>query len=87
MAPETPADNAKPTAQLPFEYRKGVLLEAKRLIARKATSLCTDGETVIIDGGIVYPDSQLVFDPFQEERLRNYSATKVFMGVYGIDDL
>jgi DeoR family ulaG and ulaABCDEF operon transcriptional repressor len=113
--------------QLPFEYRKGILLEKKRLIARRAASLCRDGETVIIDGGsttfqmveflretrlkiitnsfaiaealvkhsqntvildggIVYPDSQLILDPFQEEGFRNYSPTKVFMGVYGIDE-
>jgi DeoR family ulaG and ulaABCDEF operon transcriptional repressor len=120
--------DAEPTAQLPFEYRKGILLEKKRLIARKAASLCGDDESVIIDGGsttfqmveylresritiitnsfaiaaalvknsqntvilnggIVYPDSQLILDPFQEGGFRNYSPTKVFMGVYGIDDL
>jgi DeoR family ulaG and ulaABCDEF operon transcriptional repressor len=43
--------------------------------------------TVILNGGIVYPDSQLILDPFQEEGFRNYLAAKVFMGVYGIDDL
>jgi DeoR family ulaG and ulaABCDEF operon transcriptional repressor len=121
-------DGFDASAQLPFEYRKGILLEKKRSIARRAASLCTDGETVIIDGGsttfqmveflreahlkiitnsfaiaevlikqsqntvilnggIVYPDSQLILDPFQEEGFRNYSATKVFMGVYGIDNL
>jgi len=125
---KTVGDISEPTAQLPFEYRKGILLEKKRLIARKAASLCTDDDTVIIDGGsttfqmveflretrlkiitnsfaiaevllkhsqntvilnggIVYPDSQLILDPFQEEGFRNYSATKVFMGVYGIDEL
>ncbi len=125
---EAPVDSVEPTVQLPFEYRKGLLLETKRLIARKAASLCADGETVIIDGGsttfqlveflrearlkiitnsfaiaevlikhsqntvilnggIVYPDSQLILDPFHEEGFHNYSATKVFMGVYGIDDL
>lgn len=125
---ETSGDVSESTAQLPFEYRKGILLEKKRLIARKAASLCSEGETVIIDGGsttfqmveflqearlkiltnsfaiaeqliknsqntvilnggIVYPDSQLILDPFQEEGFDNYSATKVFMGVYGIDQL
>jgi DeoR family ulaG and ulaABCDEF operon transcriptional repressor len=121
-------DEAAPATQLPFEYRKGVLLEIKRMIARRAASLCTDGETVIIDGGsttyqmaeflresrlkiitnsfavaqhlvkhskntvilnggIIFPDSQLILDPFQDEGFHNYSATKVFMGVYGIDEL
>ncbi len=115
------------SGQLPFEYRKGILLEKKRLIARKAASLCAAGETIIVDGGsttfhmaeflresrlkiitnsfamaetlvrhsqntvilnggVVYPDSQLILDPFQEEGFRNYYADKVFMGVYGIDE-
>lgn len=123
------SDNAREaTSQLPFEYRKGILLEKKRLIGRKAASLCVDGETVIIDGGsttfqmveylreahlrivtnsfaiakilvkhsdntvilsggIVYPDSQLILDPFHDDTFKNYPATKVFMGVYGIDEM
>jgi DeoR family ulaG and ulaABCDEF operon transcriptional repressor len=119
---------ATATVQLPFEYRKGIQLETKRAIARRAAALCADGETVLIDGGsttfqmaeflrsarlqiitnsfaiaqslagssgntiilsggILYPDSQLVLDPFQDEAFRNYYAAKVFMGVYGIDEL
>jgi DeoR family transcriptional regulator, ulaG and ulaABCDEF operon transcriptional repressor len=42
--------------------------------------------TVILGGGIVYPESQLVLDPFGEEAFRNYTASKLFMGVYGIDE-
>jgi DeoR family ulaG and ulaABCDEF operon transcriptional repressor len=113
--------------ELPFEYRKGIQLEKKRLIARAAAALCADGETVIIDGGsttfqmaeflrdctlqvitnsfaiahelvrrsrctvilsggVVHPDSQLVLDPFAEEMFAHYTASKVFMGVYGIDE-
>ena len=37
--------------ELPFEYRKGIMHEKKRLIAKQAASMCTDGETIIIDGG------------------------------------
>lgn len=37
--------------ELPFEYRKGLLLETKRKIARAAAGYCCDGRTVIIDGG------------------------------------
>jgi DeoR family ulaG and ulaABCDEF operon transcriptional repressor len=125
---DTAPDQSKNTPQLPFEYRKGIRLEYKRLIARKAVSLCSAGETVIIDGGsttfqmaeflrdaqlkiitnsfaiaetlikhsrntvilnggIVYPESQLILDPFQEEGFRNYTATKAFMGAYGIDEM
>lgn len=115
------------TGELPFEYRKGIMLEKKRLIARKAVSLCQDQETIIIDGGstiyqmveflkearlqiitnsfaiavallekshnriiipegIIYPDSQLILNPFKADVFENYSATKVFMGVEGIDE-
>ncbi len=113
--------------ELPFEYRKGIQLENKRLIARAAAALCTDGETVMIDGGsttyqmteflrdlrlqvitnsfaiahdlargsrctvilsggVVHPDSQLVLDPFGEDMFANYAASRLFMGVYGIDE-
>jgi DeoR family ulaG and ulaABCDEF operon transcriptional repressor len=43
--------------------------------------------TVILGGGVVHPDSQLVLDPFQEDPFRHYVAAKVFMGVYGIDEM
>ncbi len=113
--------------ELPLEYRKGVLLDAKRRIAQAAAGLCTDGETIILDGGsttfpmtdslasskltvitnsfaiaeflvhrslctvilnggIVYPESQLILDPFAQEMFSNYTASKAFMGVFGIDE-
>ena len=113
--------------ELPFEYRKGVLLEKKRVIARAAAAMCEDGETIMIDGGsttfqmaeflmdrqiqlitnsfaiasclvprsqctlilnggVVRMDSQLVLDPFGSDMFANYSASKLFMGVYGIDE-
>jgi DeoR family ulaG and ulaABCDEF operon transcriptional repressor len=111
--------------ELPFEYRKGIMLEHKRRIARHAASLCADGETIIIDGGsttyqmagylaplklkivtnsfaiaehlikhsesqvylpggIIFPESQLILDPFNEDVYKNFFASKVFMGVGGI---
>ncbi len=114
--------------ELPFEYRKGLMSEKKRLIAKKAASLCEEGETIIIDGGsttfhmaeylrsarlqiitnsfamaeflirnsdnkviipggMVYPESQLILDPFEHSVLKNYYASKAFMGVGGIDEL
>jgi DeoR family ulaG and ulaABCDEF operon transcriptional repressor len=42
--------------------------------------------TLILTGGVVYPDSRLVLDPFAEEPFGNYGASKAFMGVYGIDE-
>ena len=126
--PEPPAAEDGSGLQVPFEYRKGLQLEKKRAIARRAASLCEDGETVFIDGGsttfqmteflrstrlqiitnsfaiaqalvgrsentivlsggIIYPDSQLILDPFGEESFRSYYATRAFMGVYGLDEM
>jgi DeoR family transcriptional regulator, ulaG and ulaABCDEF operon transcriptional repressor len=45
-------------------------------------SLCT----VILAGGIVNPESQLILDPFAANMFANYTASKVFMGVFGIDE-
>ena len=42
--------------------------------------------TVILSGGVVHPDSQLVLDPFGEDMFANYTASRLFMGVYGIDE-
>lgn len=113
--------------ELPLEYRKGILLEKKRLIAKAAAAMCEDGETVMIDGGsttyqmaeflmdreiriitnsfaiadvlvprsrctlilnggVVRMDSQLVLDPFGSDMFANYSASKLFMGAFGIDE-
>ena len=113
--------------ELPLEYRKGIHLEKKRVIARAAADMCDDGETIMIDGGsttfqmaeflrerelriitnsfaiaaalvprsrctlilnggIVRMDSQLVLDPFGSDMFANYSASRVFMGAFGIDE-
>lgn len=113
--------------ELPLEYRKGILLEKKRLIAQAAAGMCEDGETIMIDGGsttfqmaeflidreiriitnsfaiagalvprsrctlilnggVVRMDSQLVLDPFGGDIFANYSASKLFMGAFGLDD-
>lgn len=113
--------------EMSLEYRKGILTEKKRMIARKAVSLIGDDDTIIIDGGsttyhmveflkgfkiqiitnsfaiaeylikntqntviivggIVYPDSQVILNPFDNSILKNYYASKVFMGVKGIDE-
>ncbi|HEY9595289.1 MAG TPA: DeoR/GlpR family DNA-binding transcription regulator, partial [Spirochaetia bacterium] len=45
-------------------------------------SLCT----VILAGGVVNPESQLILDPFESDMFANYSASKVFMGVFGLDE-
>ena len=113
--------------ELPLEYRKGILIEKKRFIAKAAAALCEDGETIMIDGGsttfqmveflrerelriitnsfaiaaalvprsrctlilsggVVRMDSQLVLDPFGGDMFVNYSASRLFMGAFGIDE-
>ncbi len=42
---------------------------------------------VILNGGMIYRDSKLVLDPLQDNIFRHYYATRVFMGVYGLDEL
>jgi DeoR/GlpR family transcriptional regulator of sugar metabolism len=42
--------------------------------------------TLILGGGVVRMDSQLVLDPFGEDMFANYSASRLFMGVFGIDE-
>jgi DeoR family ulaG and ulaABCDEF operon transcriptional repressor len=41
---------------------------------------------VILSGGVVYKDSQLIYDPFETNIFRNYSISKVFMSGKGIDE-
>ena len=43
--------------------------------------------TVIIHGGVIYPDSELILDPFQEGAFKNYYADKLFMSPSGIEEL
>lgn len=42
--------------------------------------------TIILPGGIVYPESMLLLDHFTTEYYGNFSVDKVFMGVAGIDE-
>jgi DeoR/GlpR family transcriptional regulator of sugar metabolism len=42
--------------------------------------------TLILGGGVVRMDSQLVLDPFDEDMFANYSASRLFMGAFGIDE-
>ena len=123
IAPRPEEESVEP----PLEYRKGVNMEKKRLIAKAAAEMCRDGETIMIDGGsttfsmaeflrdrdlriitnsfaiaaalvprarctvilgggVVRMDSQLVLDPFGGEMFSNYAASRVFMGAFGIDE-
>ncbi|MBI4976742.1 MAG: DeoR/GlpR transcriptional regulator [Spirochaetes bacterium] len=42
--------------------------------------------TVILLGGMVYRDSQMMINPFGDTLLANYSASKLFMSPQGIDE-
>ena len=112
--------------ETPFAYRKNVMDEKKRLIAKCAVSLCGEDETILIDGGtttynmvdflmgsrlqiitnsfpmaealvstsnkiiltggILNPESLLVLDPEPESLISRYYASKLFLGIGGIDE-
>jgi DeoR family ulaG and ulaABCDEF operon transcriptional repressor len=42
--------------------------------------------TVALSAGTVHSESQLVLDLFAEEAFRDYTASRPFMGAYGIDE-
>jgi DeoR family transcriptional regulator, ulaG and ulaABCDEF operon transcriptional repressor len=42
--------------------------------------------TVILGGGVVQSVSRLILDPFHDDPFSDYSASTVFMGVFGIDE-
>jgi DeoR family ulaG and ulaABCDEF operon transcriptional repressor len=127
MRTHTPPFSAPHIFEIPFSYRKEVMAEQKRAIAKKAVSLChkddvimMDGSTtvfhmvyflrnlamkicthsfavakyltensnslVILSGGVIYKDSQLLYDPFETNVFKNYSISKVFMSAKGIDE-
>lgn len=124
------SDNVMPPPALPeasLENRIGSLGEIKRRIARRATSLIEEGETIIIDGGsttyfmtdflvdrnlkvitnsfalaarmiehsrntiiipggIIYPESRIVLNPFDSDFFNDYTPTKLFMSVAGLTE-
>jgi len=41
---------------------------------------------VILSGGLIYKDSQLLYDPFETNIFKNYSISKVFMSAKGMDE-
>ncbi len=77
-------DGGSTTFQMaPFLYEAGC-----RVITNSfgiAETLLRKGENqVIIPGGMVYKNSELILDPFQGNFYANYAAHKAFMGVGGI---
>lgn len=112
--------------EAPFSVRIGTRAEQKRRIARAASHLCQDGQTVFIDGGsttffmtpfirekrltvvtnsfaiaeelrssstcrviisggVVNPESMLIFDPTGRDFYQDYYADWLFMSVEGIN--
>lgn len=109
-----------------FAFRKNIMDEKKRLIAKCAVSLCEDDETILIDGGtttyhmvdflygshlqiitnsfplagslastqnkiiltggILNPESLLILDPDPESLISRYYASKLFLGIGGVDE-
>ncbi len=50
------------------------------------TLLHNSSNQIIITGGMIIPESQLVLDPFNNELINSYYASKAFFGIGGIDD-
>jgi DeoR family transcriptional regulator, ulaG and ulaABCDEF operon transcriptional repressor len=48
--------------------------------------LKNSSNTIICTGGIIYPEHQIILNPFETDVFRYYYASKVFMSVKGIDE-
>ena len=113
--------------ELPLSYRAELYTPEKKRIAKAASELCSNGETIFIDGGsttlhmaphllanelqivtnsfaiarellktgnnriilpggMLYPDSELILNPFGEEAYSGYLASKVFIGAGAITE-
>jgi DeoR family ulaG and ulaABCDEF operon transcriptional repressor len=51
-----------------------------------ARSLMHSANQIIMPGGMLYPQAELLLDPFDSDFFANYSPSKLFMSVNGIDE-
>ena len=112
----------------PFRVNESINTAQKRAIAKEAVALCTDGESIIINGGtttwqmvnylaarrmqvftnsfpiaehllhhskntimlsggMIYREQNIILSPFDNDVTRNFYAQKMFMGAQGIGPL
>ena len=112
----------------PFSVNEGVRTEQKRQIARAAVELCSDGDSVIINGGTttfqmvhflahrrlqvltnsfpiaehllkhsrntvvvpggaIYREQNIILSPFDNDVTRNFFAQRMFMGAQGVSPM
>jgi DeoR family ulaG and ulaABCDEF operon transcriptional repressor len=79
-------DGGSTTLQL-APFLRGLRLRVITNSLPLAEELSREGAcTVILGGGVVQPVSRLILDPFRDDPFSDYSASTVFMGVFGIDE-
>ena len=77
-------DGGSTTFQMADYLRSLKLTIVTNSFAIAESLLHTSGNTIIVPGGIVYPDSCLILDPFGNDMFSDYHATKAFMGIGGL---
>jgi len=116
---------AKQLRGVAFEYGSTVHQKEKRAIARAAAAMCSDGESIIINGGTttfqmvnflqtlrldvltnslpianflfehsvsrlhipggeIYRDQHLILSPFEDDTIKNFNATRMFIGAQAV---
>jgi DeoR family ulaG and ulaABCDEF operon transcriptional repressor len=50
-----------------------------------AKTLMATSNQIVLGGGLLYPQAEMILDPFENDHFKNYSATKLFMGASGVD--
>ncbi|WP_349294699.1 DeoR/GlpR family DNA-binding transcription regulator (plasmid) [Thioclava sp. 'Guangxiensis'] len=112
----------------PFSVNETIMIDQKRAIARAAVELCSEGESIIINGGtttfqmvhplasrrlqvftnsfpiaehllhnskntvllsggVVYREQNIILSPFDNDVTRNFYARRMFMGAQGVGPL
>ncbi len=51
-----------------------------------ARALMHTGNQIVLTGGMLYPEAELILDPFDAEMFSDYVPKKLFLGVAGMDE-
>lgn len=50
-----------------------------------ARALMSSGNQIVLAGGMLYPEAELILDPFDDDLFADYVPRRVFMGAAGVD--
>lgn len=50
-----------------------------------AKALMPTSNQIILAGGLLYPQAEMILDPFENDHFKNYAVSKVFMGASGVN--